>query len=245
MLKPVAVVGISVVFAGCVNQVQTIEVLGFSEVTPDCVSDPTAQRVLGGAVDVAAGEPQYVVGVVLGGTGPQGDGVMLRTGEVLEPAFRSKAVVREVTVTYESARRLPASVGAYTQRVTVTPPAGMAAAGSQILLSAPVNLISPQLGTFLFDTLTPDSSASDVIDIVANVEAKGEFSDSQVPFSTGRLAFPLRAFRSAPPACAGSQRFQRYPATTDRCAYVGQFYGTFGLPPPPATCCDPTMPTCL
>lgn len=204
----------------------------------------------GGSLDVAAGTPQFFAGVRIftTSTGSGATAVVLKGGEVLEPANRNRPIVTQQVISYRLSKRL----GAAPKPFIINRNLSFTTAG---IIDAPIQLISPDLGTQLFDGLTASKTLDDVVDIQVDVEFKGVYAATQSPFATGTLTFPIRAFRSQPDPCAGTTQYKRFPfhvdpldgtSAPDLCAYAGQQNGVVTLPTPPnpADCCAPGTVGC-
>lgn len=237
------------VFSGCANQVGPVQVTQVVALGPPggedarCVLTEEDSILTGAAkLDVAAGDPQVIIGFVLRGEGFKNEGLMLRTGEILEPESMNAPVITSVVINYRLSRRLGATPRTFTQAILV--PFSLS---GELEARIPVPLISQEFGQQLFDGLQPSATLDDFVDVSVDVEFRGEMDSSKTPFTTGVVTFPIRAARSNPTACGAGQRFQRYPyldnnGDPDLCNYVGVSYNLSPFAPPPVTCCDPTAP---
>jgi hypothetical protein len=185
-----------------------------------------------GMLDVAAGAPQFFVGVRLeGAQDVQQTPVMVGT-VILENADRNRPIVDQQVISYRLSKRVGATPKPYVLNRT-------ASFNEDGIIIMPLQLISPDLGIALTDGLTPSNSFEDVVDIQADVEFKGKYSATGHPFSTGVLTYPIRAYKSAPTATC-TNGFVKFEA--DPCQYVGQGYGQVQTPASPSTCCTTTGP---
>lgn len=230
--------------AGCVNQVQPIRMTRFVPLLEGCaLVEGDTVLLPGGTLDVAAGGPQFTVGVEMRGEGFTQPGLKLRTGEVLEGTTGSRPIITEFVIDYRLSRRIGPTPKQFVQKVNLP-----AIGGGQLIIRGPLNLVSADLADILVNGLTPSNAMDDFVDIEVDVTANGEISDSRAPISAGTLTFPLRVFRSAPTACTTYKRFPQVDPNTmgpDYCRYVGQEYGNVTSPALPTACCaTPTEPGC-
>jgi hypothetical protein len=149
-------------------------------------------------------------------------------------------LIEQQVVTYRLSRRLGAAPKPYLVNLS----APFSEAGK---VRAQIQLISPDLATQLFDGLTPSDTIDDYVDVLADVEFKGMYSNSKTPFTTGALTFPIRAYRSNPQPCTNG--YQRFPVSGDTgvpdfCAYVGQSTSQLVAPFPPVCCPAPGAAGC-
>jgi hypothetical protein len=226
--------------ASCTNSAQPFAIQEFFPLTAGCGVPTTNDAfVSGGVLDVAAGAPQFFVGVRViffgGSTGTGPTQLALKTGEVLESANRNRPLITQQVVTYRLSKR----IGGTPKPFILNRSFPFNDKGEII---GPIQLISLDFGNQLFDGLTASSNFEDFVDVQCDVEFKGEYSATRTPFSTGTLTFPIRVFRSAPTACPAGQQFRRFVASSDGgvvdpCAYVGQANGVVTTPAPPSACC--------
>lgn len=223
--------------ASCSNQSQIFFINSFQRLDKDCA--PGEEVSVGGYLDVAAGNPRFLVGVTLSGAvGIQQPAVTIGATQ-LEPPNRDRPIVTSMVVTYRLSKRVGATPKPYT--TLLSSPFNQT---GQIV--TPVQLISPDLGQALFDGLQPSTSAmEDFVDVSCDVEFKGEYSNSRIPFSTGVLTYPIRAYRSAPTATCtkGFAPFVEDATSGDVnfCQYVGQTDTISRMPSTPSVCCGDTM----
>lgn len=236
-MKKVFLAAVSILsLVGCVNQVSPTKftrVMGLGPAT--CVSDGTATVGLtGGTLDVAAGQPVFIVGANFEGVVPSTPGTTIKTGEVLEQSGSAIPIIDQVTVDYTLSRKLGGTLKQYTQNVLATPGTG----ASTYSLVVPINLISPDLGDILFNGLAVDES----VELSALITGHGHVINSNQPFSTGSLTFPIHVVHSSTMTCTKFQRFTDSDADSspDGCGYVGQVNTPFGVAPKP-TCCDASI----
>lgn len=227
---------------GCTNQVQPVRLDRFVTVglQDACTADDTQAN--SGTLDVAAGAPQFSLGLQFGGTGISTPGYRLRTGEVLEPASAAQPVIDEIMIEYTLSRRL-GTLKPFVQRVVFPVATGTAASDPLV-----VNVISAELGELLVNGLQGSTTGDDFVDIQVKVSGVGEYTNSTAPFSTGTLTFPLRAFKSAPTTCNAPDQYKRFvkfdaAGNPDFCSYVGQAYNA-SVPPSPTACCTAGSPGC-
>ncbi|MBL8914845.1 MAG: hypothetical protein JNM17_29340 [Archangium sp.] len=245
--------------AGCTNQVHPLSISQIVPLGPaadlelkGCQFTDSRELVTTNAkLDVATGDPQVNLGIRLTGTGYRNQGLVLKTGEVLEPASQNAPVLTSVVMNYRLSRRLGATPRTFTQALIVP----FTESGDEILAQLAVPLISQELGQQLFDGLTPSAALDDFVDVNVDMEFRGEMDSSRAFYSSGVVTFPIRAVRSLPAAtCGAGLRFKRYPHTDkdgdpDLCNYAGTTYGLvggFASPPTVADCCDPAanVPGC-
>lgn len=232
-----------------INQVVALGPAGSGDpMDPFCsITDKDEPITLSARIDVAAGDPQLVMGFGLKGKGYNTPGTMLRTGEVLEPAMQNAPVITSAVINYRLSRRLGAAPRTFTQPLTVA-----FSESGELKARILLQLISPELGQQLFDGLTPSTTLDDFVDIQADIEFRGEMDSSKTPFSSGVVTFPIRAVRSAPTTtCTAPQRFMRFPprdpltllpdtaGVVDLCTYVGTTFNLPNFAPAPAICCTP------
>jgi hypothetical protein len=191
-----------------------------------------------GYLDVAAGSPQFFVGVAISGAEKVLQQEIVVGAATLERTDRNRPLIREQVLTYRLSKR----VGGTPRQYVLNRTASFNSDGAVIM---PVQLISPDLGIQL-DALTPSNEFEDFVDIEVDIEFRGEFSATGHPFTTGVYTYPIRAFRSAPPTTCmnGFVKFATDPttATPDPCSYVGQGYGQNLVPAPPSVCCTQAGP---
>jgi len=235
-------------FTSCANQAEPFVISKFYPVGAGCdgTSGAAGTVVVGnGYLDVAAGSPQYFLGIMITG----GEKIAQRAitvGSVeLERANRNAPIIHQQVVTYRLSKRVGAAPKPFITNIVLP----FSEAGE---VAGVFQLISPDLGAALFDGLSPSPGTApsgvieDFVDISADVEFKGEFSATRTPFTTGVLTFPIRAYRSNPVACAnGFVKFTTDPATPtepDFCDYVGQSFSQVLQPPVPFECCGSVGP---
>ena len=239
------IVGGLLAFTSCANQAEPFYISNLFPLSTNCGTDKFNGNAPNGYLDVAAGAPQFFIGAqVVGGKGLKQAEVKVGAA-VLETENRNRPIITQVVVTYRLSKRVGATPKPYITNLTL-PFNGVDT------VTAVIQLISPDLGTQLFDGLTPSpgvapsSVIEDFVDISADVEFKGELSGTRTPFATGTLTYPLRAYRSNPTGCsAGFQPFTSAGAAadggvayvTDPCQYVGQSITQNHKPAPPSACC--------
>ena len=220
-------------FTSCANQTEPISIAKFHLLGPGCdtVTFEKTSFISNGFLDVAAGNAQFFVGLsITGGENIQQNEVLVG-GSILEQKNRNRPLVLQQVINYRLSKRVGGLPKPYITNMNVPFVAGKAILGTQ--------LISPELALALFEGLAPSpgqapsSVVDDFVDILVDVEYKGEFSASKHSFSTGVLTFPIRAYRSNPMACMNG--FQKTPK--DPCEYVGQSTSQLVPPKPPAACC--------
>lgn len=243
--------GLLLIIAGCSNQVHPLSITQIVPLGPladkelgSCQFTDDPELITNSAkVDVAAGDPQVNVGIRLIGTGYQNQGLVLKSGEILEPANKNAPVLTSVVINYRLSRRLGASPRTFTQPISVP----FTESGDDLTARVRVPLISQELGQQLFDGLTPSAALDDFVDINADIEFRGEIDSSRTPYTSGVVTFPIRAVRSLPTAtCPPPNKFKRYPfdvpvdGTPDLCSYVGTTFNLVsGFAPAPSVCCMP------
>ncbi len=236
-----SLVGLALGFgaAGCANQQGPFTISRFYSLNTadECsnVHDVPDELLIGnGYLDVAAGSPQYFIGVQIDGVATQPSQEV--PGVVLEPEDRNMAMVEQTLVTYELSRSIGATPAEYVVNNTFP---------LTEKLNVAVQLISPELGQALLDNLAAVNDLSETVDINARVEFRGRYTRTDHAFTTGGLVFPIRAFKSDPvTVCTnGFAQFVRPSQLTDggvgfepTCIYVGQSYGQFAPPSPPFVC---------
>lgn len=228
---------LAALFGSCANQATPILTSKFYPLGPTC--DITEFRddffTPNAYLDIAWGAPSFVVAFELTG-GERISQAAVNVGtQVLEPADRDQPVVQQISLNYRLSRRLGAQPPEHLINYTAV---------VQGDVFGQVQLISPELATAL-DGLAPANDLSDTVDVLVDVEFLGQFSNSKNPFTTGVLTYPIRVYRSQPPAgvtCTnGFQRFDADPATgAVSCLYRGQSFGQTTQPPGPSSttqCC--------
>lgn len=226
--------------AGCVNQVQPIRLTRFVPLEAGCaLAEGDGVLLPAGTLDVAAGGPQFTIGVEITGEGFTQRGLKLSSGEVLEGTTGSRPIITEFVIDYRLSRRIGPTPKQFVQKLTL-PATGTS---GKLIIRGPLNIISADLADILVNGLTPSNAMDDFVDVDIDVTANGEIADSRVPISTGSLTFPLRVYRSAPTATCTA--FKRFPFTDpgtmgpDFCRYVGREFGNVTSPAPPTDCCNP------
>lgn len=221
--------------SSCANAPYPFRIDAFFPLLPGCdISGSDGVFTSWGFLDVAAGSPQFFLGVVVTGAENITQSEIVVGSQVLERENRNRPVILQQAINYRLSKR----VGATPREYLLNRTASFTEAGEVIM---PVQLISPDLGAALVDGLQPSNAMDDFVDIEVDVEFRGEFSATRNKFSTGVLTYPIRAFRSAPTAVCtnGFVKFETDPATNaaDFCTYVGARYGQTAVPPPPSACC--------
>lgn len=236
---------LAALFGSCANQTSPVLFQKFYPLPANCDADEfRSENVSPNAyLDVAWGRPTFVVGFNL----INGDGVNQTQAavgnQVLEGPGRNRPVVQQVVMNYRLSKRLGAQPPEHVVNMTAV---------IEEELYGPLQLISPELAEAL-DGLSPANDLSDTVDVLVDVEFIGEYSASKAPFRTGVLTYPIRAYKSAPPAgvsCTnGFQRFDVDLATSEvSCVYRGQNFAQISQPRGPtssADCCmAPGSPGC-
>lgn len=228
---------LAALFGSCANQTSPVLFQKFYPLPANCDADEfRSENVSPNAyLDVAWGRPTFVVGFNL----INGDGVNQTQAavgnQVLEGPGRNRPVVQQVVMNYRLSKRLGAQPPEHVVNMTAV---------IEEELYGPLQLISPELAEAL-DGLSPANDLSDTVDVLVDVEFIGEYSASKAPFRTGILTYPIRAYKSAPPAgvsCTnGFQRFDVDLATNQvSCVYRGQNFAQISQPRGPTSntdCC--------
>ena len=241
-LKSLMVCAGLLAFTSCANQVEAFTIAKFYPLGKNC--DPTAniQSIIAanGYLDVAAGKPQFFVGIRMVGAEKLKQPAVNVGGIELERANRNLPIVNQQVVTYRLSKKVGAAPKPYLTNLDLPFTDKGEVFGA-------FQLISPELGLAL-ETLAPSPGTApsntienDFVDISADVEFKGEFSADRHPFTTGVLTFPIRAYRSLPVDCgtAGYTRFRGGGpdgGTPDPCDYAGQTTSQLAQPAPPSCC---------
>ncbi|MFT3706788.1 MAG: hypothetical protein QM817_03895 [Archangium sp.] len=251
--------------SGCTNATSPLQITRVYPLAGCALpkTDDGTQLAGSATVDVAAGAPQVLVGVELIGKSYSTPGLTLRTGETLEPKGANFPVFTDLVINYRLSRRLGSTPKTFNVAINATP----GGTGESLQLNAPIALISPELGDQLTNGLSGSATLDDFVDIDVDIELRGEINSSRTPITSGVVTFPIRAVKSAPPACpTAGERYMRYPFVTDPvtmapdlCRYVGSSfdgsgapletlnaYYLSGVPAPPTRCCNPTagIPGC-
>lgn len=236
-LKSLIFVGL-LAWTSCANQSQPFFIERFYPLGPGCDIATGLEAIAGnGYLDVAAGSAQFFVGVRVTGAENITQSPVTLGSTTLERANRDRPIVTSQVVTYRLSKRVGAVPKPYITNVNLP----FSTSGEIV---GAIQLISPELATSLFDGLTPSSTIDDFVDIQADVEFKGEFTGTRMPFTTGVLTYPIRAFRSNPAACTNG--YVKFPVdatsgAADFCDYVGQSTTQLISPPAP-TCCTAAGP---
>ena len=233
-------------WSSCANQSEGFYIASFYPLGPQCdgVAFRDTRLVANGYLDVAAGRPQYFVGVrIVGGNNIQQTAVVVG-GTTLERENRNKPIIKQQVINYRLSKRVGGAPKPFITNFTAPfSAAGEVFGGIQLIsadLALQLDALAPSSG------VAPSSQIEDFVDINVDVEFKGEFSASQAPFTTGILTFPIRAYRSNPGTCAsGFAPFTTASSdgdggvvfSTDPCRYVGQSYSQSQPPPLPVACC--------
>ncbi|MGV3626031.1 MAG: hypothetical protein ACO1OB_34800 [Archangium sp.] len=224
----------------CANQTSPIDFEKFYPLGPTCDVGEFVDNffVANGSLDVAWGNPVYVVAFQLIGS----EGFIqpgLTVGDnVLERPNRNEPLVRQIVINYRPSRPL-----GITPREYVVPYTGITRGNLQGVLQ----LLSPEVSQALSDTLSPTNDFSDVIDLNIDIRFEGEMTGTHTAISSATMTFPLRVYRSAPPpgfSCANGPRRYSVDAVTGApsCLYAGQTFGQIRRAPGPfdaATDCCP------
>lgn len=220
--------------SSCANTALPLRIENFFPLGAGCDVSEGGETVVTtwGMLDVAAGAPQFFVGVRLSGAELIQQAPVVVGQVVVEDEQRNRPVVTQQVINYRLSKRVGGTPREYVQNRT-------ASFTDDGLLFMGIQLISPELSVALEDGLTASNAFDDVVDIQADVEFTGEFSGTRHPFSTGVLTYPIRAYKSAPTTtCANG--FTKFDA--DPCQYVGQQTTQLVPPPPPSTCCTVAGP---
>lgn len=231
-LKSLIFVGL-LAWTSCTNQAQPFFIEKFYPLAPVCDIEAGLERIAGnGYLDVAANSAQFFIGIKISGAQNVTQKAVTQGSIVLEREDRNRPIVTSQVVNYRLSKRVGATPKPYITNINLP----FTEAGE---IYGAFQLISPDLATALFDGLTPSNTIDDFVDVSVDVEFKGIFSNTQAPFTTGVLTYPIRAYRSNPAACANG--YVRYPedpgtGTPDYCNYTGQSFSQIVAPAPP-TCC--------
>lgn len=220
----------------CANQTSPLFIENFFPLEPGClIPEDETLITTWGYLDVAAGSPQFFIGMQLSG----GEGIIqppLRVGQAqLEAENRNQPLITEQVITYKLSKRLGATPKPYVLKQSI-----VFAEGGKFRGQA--QLISPELGEQLFNGLTPSNTMDDYVDITVELEFKGHLSATKTPFATGVYSYPIRAYRSDAQACTNG--YLRFPDPLNACGYVGQQWTQVALPPQPACCPAPGAAGC-
>lgn len=241
-LKSLILAGLLISLAGCSNQSQGITIDKFYPVLPVCDGITARDDFISanGYLDVAAGAPQFFIGINLIGGANVTQKEVVVGGTQIERPNRDQPVLNQMVINYRLSKRLGGTPKPFITNVVLPFNKDGEVFGT-------FQLISADLATLLFDGLTPSSTIDDFVDVAVDVEFKGEMSASRAPFSTGVLTYPIRAFRSNPAACAnGYLRFgtDMMSGAVDSCGYVGQRSSQLLVPTPPTCCPSMGAPGC-
>lgn len=228
---------LAALFGSCANQESPVLFQKFYPLSNACDIDEFRDEFFSANafLDVAWGSPTFVVAFAL----TNGDTVQQTQGavgnQVLEPANRNRPVIQQALINYRLSRRLGAQPPEYVVNYTAV---------IEDESYGVLQLVSPELAVAL-DGLSPANDFSDFVDVLVDVEFVGEFSASGAPFRTGVLTYPIRAYKSAPPAGVScTNGFQRFDvdAVSNRavCLYRGQGFNQIVQPRGPTSntdCC--------
>jgi hypothetical protein len=198
--------------AGCAPVSTPLTIEKFFPLLPGCDTSKATDETFtpNGFLDVAPGNPQFFVGVLLSGAqGFQQNAVEIDR-VVLEPENRNRPLLRQLIVTYRLGRPMGIPLRPYTVEFSTAP-------NLDGLMVAPIQLISPELGDALFNSsLAASDTIDDSVDLFVDVEFTGIMSGSGNAFSTGKATYPIKVFRSTGAACTTPR--------ADPCMYPGQSY---------------------
>ena len=239
-LKSLLLTAALAVTTSCANQTENFFVERFYPLNPGCIdTDPDEFISPNGYLDVAAGNPQFFIGMKITGAQNIQQREVAVGDTILERENRNRPIINQQVINYRLSKRVGSAPKPYITNFNVPFSEDGAVFG-------PIQLISPELGAALFDNLTASSGAApssvieDFVDIQVDVEFKGEFSASRAPFTTGTLTYPIRAYRSNPVACAPGDTFVPFNLTStfesDVCRYAGQSSNQLEKPPLPRCC---------
>lgn len=241
-LKSLIVIGL-LALTSCANQDEGFYIAKFFPLGSGCdVTKSTDVFTASGYLDVAANSPQFFIGVrIAGAENIRQPSVSVGSSTLLERENRNRPVIKQQVITYRLSKKIGGTLKPY-----ITNFGASFSASGEALIST--QLISPELGTALFDGLlpppgpAPSAVVDDFVDVLVDVEYKGEMSADKHPISTGVLTYPIRAYRSLPVACANGAPYQKFsadltvPSGLDACNYTGQSYLQLVAPPPPKCC---------
>ncbi len=239
-LKTLLLTAALAVTTSCANQTENFFVERFYPLSPGCDGTKPDEFISpNGYLDVAAGSAQFFIGMKITGAQNIEQQEIAVGGVILERENRSRPLINQMVVNYRLSKRVGAAPKPYISNFSIP----FSEEGS---VFGPIQLISPELATALFDGLQPSPGVApsavieDFVDIQVDVEFKGEFSGSKAPFTTGVATYPIRAYRSNPTSCTnGFVKFKVDPttATPDLCQYVGQTSTQLLAPTTPSVCC--------
>ncbi|MDP2276386.1 MAG: hypothetical protein Q8K32_36945 [Archangium sp.] len=245
-LKSLLLSAALVVVTSCANQTEPFYVERFYPLNVNCVNtDPDEFISPNGYLDVAAGNPQFFIGMKITGAQKIEQEEVSVGATILERTDRNRPIINQQVINYRLSKRVGSTPKPYITNFNVP-------FSKEGAVFGPIQLISPELGAALFDGLAPSPGAApssiieDFVDIQVDVEFKGEFSGSRAPFTTGMLTYPIRAYRSNPVACAAGDTFVPFAVTpafeSDQCRYAGQSSSQLIRPALPQ-CCGSITPS--
>lgn len=220
--------------SSCANTASPLRIENFYPLGPGCDVSEGGETVISayGMLDVAAGAPQFFIGVRVSGAQLIQQAPVVVGQVVVEDENRNRPIITQQVINYRLSKRVGGTPREYVLNHT-------ASFTDEGLLFDAVQLISPELGVALEDGLTPSNNFDDFVDIQVDLEFTGEYSATRHPFTTGVLTYPIRAYKSAPTTtCANG--FTKFDA--DPCQYVGQQYTQLVPPAPPSICCTMAGP---
>lgn len=225
--------------SSCSNQDTPVTFEKFYPLDDQCQVDTFSELAVSpnGYLDIAWGNPVFRIAFLLTGAELVTQPPLVQGENTLESENRDKPVIQQAVIAYRTSRPLG---------VTLKPHVISYTAPLNGPLRGQVQLISPELAAALDATLTATNDMSDVVDLQIDVHFEGKMSSSNAPFSTATLNYPIRAYRSAPPAAFtcpnGTRRFRTDPLTGVSCLYIGQSYSQNSVPERPydttTHCCD-------
>jgi hypothetical protein len=230
----------------CANAANEFRISKFYPIGPGCnISDFKDDAISPNAyLDVAAGAPSLVVGMVLTGAERVRQQEILIGQTTLESETRNRPLVTSMVVNYRLSKRVGGTPRPYVQVMSLP-------FSDDGEIFGPFQVLSPELGQALFDGLlpspgtAPSNTIEDFVDIQVDVEFRGEWSATRNTFTTGVLTYPVRAYRSNPVACPSDAQgvlpYVKYDAdpTTgeaDICSYVGSNSYQIAQPSVPVCC---------
>ncbi len=213
----------AVVVGGCAPNPSNFVIEKLFPLADECDYEDMGESTFSpnGFLDVAPGNPQFFIGVLISGGDTISQPAITYGGRVLEAENRDRPLLRQQVATYRFGKSVPITVAPYVTNFS----SSFSAEG---MIVGPFQLISPDLGQALFDFLPPSDSLEDSVDLFVDLEFTGILSGSGTPISTGKLSYPIKVFRSNGALCTNP--------LVNACRYVGQ--STYQLFQPGAYTCQ-------
>jgi hypothetical protein len=174
--------------SGCSPNPGPIYISKFFPLPDDCVLTGVAMVGIfksGGSLDVAAGAPQYVVGMELSGGVNIIEPSQTGAGQTFETVNRERAIVTEFVITYSATPKIPNLPTKEYHMATNVPFDAVTTVADM-----GIALLSPEASSALENIDTGKSYR-----LLVSITGNGYMSGSGSHFTTGPTVYPITAFK--------------------------------------------------